>query len=426
MTMNTQRARHSASPEGPWVQRTKRYASHIAIGVMALLVGFGGAAWATPTRQNVVVLSPTMGDCQLTQGATADTWISTCKITGLVAPGPSATPTASPTASPSSSPTTSPTVTPTTPPPTTTAPPTTTPPATTPPATTPPVTTPPPTTPPAGTLLANCWTQLAACGYPTQANTGVPPSAVLTAFNGNLVIRSGGTWQNIDVKGCIDVQTTQAVVLRNIRVTPANPAQGCGQGNIHKESAGQLLIEDVTSYCTQAHGHGFWVRGTTARRVQTYGCENGFELNDNSAVVDSWIAGSEFTTTGGDPHGDDIQSQGGNNVLVQHNTFAGVHPKTSSIITNPTQNNNWVIENNFLSSGSYTLYCPENGTGFVVRNNRFSGPVHTAAERANHTGDPHDPAYGYTDACNHSGIQWGVGGRNYRDDNPALTVGASS
>jgi hypothetical protein len=358
-------------------RRTPRSRLHhwSAVGLLAgVLIGLPvGAAGAAALG----ALSPTQVSCP--DGAPL-----------IVAPGGSwscgvaPTPSASPTVTPSASPSPSPTVTPT----------------------------PSPTTP--GTRLLNCWPKLAACGYPTQANTGVPAVA-LTAYAGDLNIRAGGTWQNLDVRGCINVSTTQAVILRNIRVTPANPSQGCGQGNISHQGGGSLLVEDVTSYCTQAHGHGFWVANTTARRIQTYGCENGFELNENSLVENSWIAGSEVASSG-DPHGDDIQSQGGNNVIVRHNTFTGVHPKTSSIISNPTQNNGWTVEDNFLSSGSYTLYCPEQGTGWTVRNNRFSGPVHTAAERNAHNGDPHDPAFGYTDACNHAGITWSG---NYRDDNGA-------
>jgi hypothetical protein len=274
------------------------------------------------------------------------------------------------------------------------------------------VTTPPATTPP-GTRLLNCFSQLATCGYPTQTNTGVPAGTALTKYNGDLNIRTGGTWTNLDITGCINITTTQPVILRNIKVTPSDLDQGCGQGNINHQGGGTLLVEDTTSYCKSAVGHGFWVANTTARRIQTYGCVNGFELNENSVVVDSWISSSEDGPR--DPHGDDIQSQGGNNVLVQHNTFAGVNPITSSIITNPTQNNGWTIENNFLSSGAYTIYCSKQGTGWTVRNNRFY-PART--------GNPHSASYGltYDNYCNRQGLIW-TG--NYRDDQAVGFINAN-
>ena len=247
------------------------------------------------------------------------------------------------------------------------------------------------------------------CGYPTIATTGVKAGIPLTP-SGDLIIRAGGTWQNLDVRGCISVETTQPVVLRNIQVTPANPDLGCN-GNISKFNSGTLLIEDVTSYCTVASGHGFYVANTTARRVQTHGCENGFEANENTVITDSWIQGSENPKAPGkDPHGDGLQSQGGNNVLIQHNTMVQVGSMTSTIITNPTENNGWTLVDNLFGGGGYTLYCPEQGQNFAVRGNRFV-PAKTGA--------PGSAAYGLTDACNHGGITWSG---NYRDDNPALTV----
>ncbi len=47
---------------------------------------------------------------------------------------------------------------------------------------------------------------------------------------------------------------------------------------------------------------------------------------------------------------------------------------TSAIITNPTQNNGWVVEDNLMGGGAYTLYCPEQGTNLMVRDNRFVPP----------------------------------------------------
>ena len=226
----------------------------------------------------------------------------------------------------------------------------------------------------------------------------------MTRRDGDLVIRAGGTWENLDVHGCISVETTAPVVLRNIQVTPANPNAGCN-GNISKFNAGTLLVEYVTSYCTVASGHGFYVQNTTARYVQTYGCENGFEVNANSVVTDSWIQGSENPPAPGkEPHGDGMQSQGGNNVLIQLNTLVQVGSVTSAIITNPTQNNGWTIQDNLLGGAGYTLYCPEQGTNWKVLNNRWVPAK---------LGIPGSAGYGLTDECNDPNIVWSG---NYRDD----------
>ena len=127
-------------------------------------------------------------------------------------------------------------------------------------------------------------------------------------------------------------------------------------------------------------------------------------MNSNSQITESFIRGSE-QGSGNDPHGDGIQSQGGNNVVIRHNTLLQLNPMTSAIITNPTANNMWLVENNFFGGGAYTVYCPEQGIGFVVRNNRF------VPAKAGHD---YSAAYGLTDACNHSGIDWSG---NYLDSN---------
>lgn len=264
------------------------------------------------------------------------------------------------------------------------------------------MTTAPPTTPPPGTPLTNCFSQLAACGYPTLANTGVPAGTVLTV-RGTLVINTpNSVWENLDIRGCVDINAV-GVILRNSKITcPGGTGistEDVPGGNSYASNV-QLVRVEVT--CVNAKGSAIWGRNFDARGVYVHDCENGFEVNAWSRIVDSYITSREATSEG---HGDDIQSQGGNNVLIQHNTFAGLNPITSSIITNPTQNNSWVIENNFLSAGAYTLYCSEEGKSWVVRYNRFYPAK---------TGDSHSASYGLTDECTDSNIAW-YG--NYRDNN---------
>jgi len=251
--------------------------------------------------------------------------------------------------------------------------------------------------------------RLAACGYPNESNTGVPDGVQLFPAAG-LTINQTGIYVNRNVTGCVVVNTQagQEVTIRNFLIN----ATGCGQGGIQHWGAGKLTVEDTTVYCTRASGHGFWVQNTTAVRIHTYGCENGFELNANSTVRDSMIGGSEVGNSSA--HGDDIQSQGGNDVFVLHNTFVGLNPITSSIISNPDNNRRWTIRDNFFAAGAYTLYCPENvGNTWIVTGNRFFPYRNAAGQRLYaDLGDLRAPAYGYTDGCGGVGTWTG----NYRDD----------
>lgn len=323
-------------------------------------------------------------------------WALNC----VVAPSsPSPSPSPSPSTSPTPSP--SPTVVPTSPAPTTTSP-------------TPVPTTPSPT--PTGPLT-NCFERLAACGYPTIESTGVPAGTTLTAYAGPFTVRTDGAIIDGKIISCIAI-AGQNVTIRNSKIVGP-----CFYG-VDMSPGGSLVIEDSEVDCTDGHGTGVAWSHFAARRLYVHDCENGFEMGDGSSVEDSYVSAREATSQG---HGDGIQSQGGNGVVIRHNTIASLQPVTSSIITNPTLNNGWRIEGNFLSAGAFTLYCPEEGTDFEVRDNRFYGPVMTKDERdrldqGDSTVDRHKPAFGFVDACNHAGITWSG---NYRDDNLSAVGSAS-
>lgn len=238
------------------------------------------------------------------------------------------------------------------------------------------------------------------CGYPTRASTGVPPATVLSAYQGPMDVVTATTV--IDGKRIPCGMNIRAanVVIRNSLVT------GTGFWCIQVYS-GSLTIQDSEITCTNGSGTGLMGPNFKATRLYIHDCENALEINANSSVVDSYLSAREGNSNA---HGDDIQSQGGNNVLIRHNTFAGLNPITSSIITNPTANNGWTVEDNAMSAGAYTFYCPEQGTNFTVRNNRFMTyrlpPIGTGKLLYKDLGDDRAPAYGHTDACAHSGITW--------------------
>jgi hypothetical protein len=241
--------------------------------------------------------------------------------------------------------------------------------------------------------------RLAACGYPTRASTGVPAGKVLTPYTGPSVISTPGTVIDGKTAGCLQIRATN-VTIRNSRLT------GPCLWVVETSMSSTLLIEDSELNCVDGHGNGLDGPNFLARRVYVHDCENAAEINSDSQIVDSYLSAREV----GAGHADVIQSQGGNNVVIRHNTFAALNPITASIISNPTNNSGWLVEDNFFSAGAYTVYCPENvGNTWTVRNNRFYGPV------GNWSSDPHRPAYGYTDGCGGVGTWTG----NYKDNDGA-------
>ena len=347
------------------------------ITFFALIFGFGGVAWGAAATSYT-------DQCVRTVKANGGITLDCDPIIGSPSPSPSTSPAPSPSPSPSPSPTPSPT----------------------------------PTGPVSS--IRNCFgdvknssgpidqARLAACGYPTLASTGVPAGTALTAYTGPLTITTAGTViDGKTINGCLNVRAVN-VTIRNSRITCTGTSELAGVYADLAPSAANLRIDRVEITCVTGKRHGIWGHGMTVTGLYVHDCENGLEVNANSVVRDSYIMSREGDSTA---HGDDIQSQGGSDVLIEHNTFAGLNPITSSIISNPDNNSRWTIRRNFFSAGALTLYCPENvAGGWVVTDNRFYGPF------GNWQSDPHRPAYGFTDACGGVGTWTG----NYRDDTGAV------
>jgi hypothetical protein len=106
-------------------------------------------------------------------------------------------------------------------------------------------------------------------------------------------------------------------------------------------------------------GTGVWLpAGSSALRVATSGCEDGFLLGDGATLTDSWCHGL-VPRTNPPGHDDCVQSTGGNNITIRHNALDGPwRNQTSGILIKSDQApiNNVVIDNNYISGGSYTVY----------------------------------------------------------------------
>jgi hypothetical protein len=238
----------------------------------------------------------------------------------------------------------------------------------------------------------DCVTNPGACGYPTTTTAGVPAGTKLTVVKGDLTVTTkGAVVQGKEIHGCVDVRASN-VTIRNTRIIGP-----CAYGVSTYSASGTTVLERVEINCVDGRGTGLAGPNFAAHAVYIHDCENALEIDENSTVVDSVLSARDGAPSS---HGDGIQSQGGNNVTIRHNTLlvpGGVDSVTSAIITNPTQNNGWLVEDNLMGGGGYTLYCPEQGTNFVVRDNRFVLPKLSS---------PYSAQYGLTDACDHAGITW--------------------
>jgi hypothetical protein len=191
-------------------------------------------------------------------------------------------------------------------------------------------------------------------GFPNAANTGVPDDTVLTQRSGITVRTAGQVISGVDAPW-IDVQAPN-VVIRNSRVGRGT------QGRPIVSNSTNLLVEDTTIHGLR--GSGISWNNYTARRVEVYGTENGFDATSNTTIEDSWV--HDLYTAGG-AHSDGIQtgSGGGGNIVIRRNSIdpvPGTSGATAPIIlhtgSDPQNHDVWIEKNYLDGRGSaVSLYC---------------------------------------------------------------------
>jgi hypothetical protein len=220
-------------------------------------------------------------------------------------------------------------------------------------------------------------------GFPREDNAGVPAGLSLTPYTGPTTITTANTVIDGKTTTCLEVRAS-GVVIRNSKIS-------CPGGGIYIDdrfTGTPLTIEDSTVDCEGQGGTGIQEAHFVVRRVLVTGCENGFSINQDAVIEDSYIHG--LASKGEESHEDGIQLSLGHwngaeyvccalNVTIRHNTIYGMTRGdtafgTSAIISGPPGVANILIENNLLAGGAYALYCPGGGQGtnFRVVNNRFS------------------------------------------------------
>jgi len=215
------------------------------------------------------------------------------------------------------------------------------------------------------------------CGFPDATNTGVPAGTVLRVVNGDMTFLAGGTYTNLDIRGCTRVGGSNVTIRRvKIRCTGSLPID-----IEDRPSITGVLLEDVEiDAAGQFNGRGIAGGGFTARRVWWHGGSDCSHFNSNVVIEDSFCDIPRYTGTA-DPHLDGFQSGGGAHVTLRHNTIRNANGQTSAIINGPNlqvlgaQTDVHIVDN-LMSGGGYTVYCqahpaPQPSTA-EFRGNRIS------------------------------------------------------
>ena len=218
---------------------------------------------------------------------------------------------------------------------------------------------PPPPPPPSG-------------GYPDASNTGVPAGTSLTVYNGTLTVSTdGAVVDGLDVRGVI-VINAYGVTVKNSK------AEGI-QVWAMDASRPRATIQDTEVDCGGSGTKGF--QGTygdpggnfNAIRVNVHNCEDGFAVDQNFTVRDSYIHDLATSATA---HNDGFQVFGSNsNILLQHNTVYATDTSAIQFCNNTgcVSPVNVLVKDNLLAGGGWTLYCPKvQSFNFVIADNKFS------------------------------------------------------
>jgi acetyltransferase-like isoleucine patch superfamily enzyme len=223
-------------------------------------------------------------------------------------------------------------------------------------------------------------------GRPGPDNTGVPAGTKLTVHEGDLTIAKDGTViDGLDIHGYLKIQASNVTVRRSIirggyAPGPTIMALVAAYGD-HRN----FTIEDSTLLAAHpsAYLDGLKGRNFTALRLDISNVvDTSLVFGDNVTIADSWLHGNTYynpfpLTPDHQTHNDNLQIEGGTNIVVRHNVMEGAHNAAIMVTQNYSRTSNVLVDGNWLSLGGCTVNLSEKGKGpildFRLQNNRF-GP----------------------------------------------------
>lgn len=253
--------------------------------------------------------------------------------------------------------------------------------------------------------------------FPSASNTGYPAGTTLTAYTGPTTITTNNTViDGKEITDCLEIRASN-VTIKNSYIHNSTCDIMVHLGDeIPGFSSWSLTVQDTTISC----GTG-WPNGTkgstafsnsfiTARRLDISGCENGFDVDQEVDIQDSYIhdllqctnaecGGGDGSHTDGvqispggyyNPPGSATTVCGAKDLMIKHNTIYSIRygaPVPTSdeldytvsvvIMNSCGASHNVTIEKNLFAGGGFTLNCtrPDNGVSAIdspIIDNHFS------------------------------------------------------
>ena len=208
-------------------------------------------------------------------------------------------------------------------------------------------------------------------GRPWAHNTGPSDPDALEPSSSRRITTDGAVLENLDIDGTVTIDADD-VILRNFRIA-ATSWYGIQIEAGHRG----IVLEDGEIYGMRSAG--ILGAGFTARRLHIHDSDgDGIKAQGSggSTLVESCFIEKLGMADGA--HADGNQTRGGSDITFRGNNIYMPKPGTPSYPGAPYKSNatfmlqldvsDFVIENNWLTGGNYTIYCT---SGVSVRNNTF-------------------------------------------------------
>lgn len=214
----------------------------------------------------------------------------------------------------------------------------------------------------AGAFQANCINVPSACGYPDATNTGVPAGTTLTNSGCVTVNTNDATVQNLHITDCNITVNANNVTIKNVKIS------GCTYYPIDYSGHTGLVVQDteIDSNCEQTTA-GMSFDNYTAIRMHVHGSADGFKADSNAVIQDSYIHDLWVTA---DSHNDGVQTTGGSNVTLTHNTI-DTDSQGVCVQFGPSDTD-WMVTNNLFHCTGWSLNGSSGTANSSFLNNRFA------------------------------------------------------
>jgi hypothetical protein len=224
-----------------------------------------------------------------------------------------------------------------------------------------------------GPVGTNYFSNPSAHGYPDATNTGPVAGTSFTTYSGTLQAASNTTYQNLIITGGLLFTGVSNVTVINCKIS----GQTWGSRVVYCEygSVSGIVIRncDIDGGHTNPSTVGVAGDGYTLDACNIHGTTDAIDVGSDCTVQNCYV--HDLQELSGD-HTDGLQSSGGGNYLIQHNTI-DANGTNSAIFLGPDQGNivGVTVHDNILAGGGYTMYGG-NGTSYtcsneVITNNRF-------------------------------------------------------